>query len=162
MSSLYIRKGLFPFYEINQQRDFQLKGYYNNWKLALKNIPKEILAPFRTPLVDGVTTAPTTMTIRRVKVVDGDVEVISQESVTSNLQTETVSIDGTTYRYYYRLAVQLESVLVSGYIYDIYIKDSLNNEFVSDLFKAVDEAELYIATESGDQITTESGEPILI
>lgn len=162
MPSKYIRTGFLPFYKSGISRDWQKLGYWNNWLLSLKYLPLDKLVSFRTPVFVGVNSAPSTMKIRRVQIINNDVTVISESEVTSNLQVYTEVVNNETLTYYYRQQTNLETPLTSGYIYDIYIEDSKNNIFISDIFVAITETDLYLYTEGGEAYLTEDGQQIIV
>lgn len=157
--------GLIQFYKTNQERDWQLLGYYNNWRLAINYVPRDVLVSFRTQTYSGTTAPPETMKIRKVTVIDGEVEVLSETNVTSSLMRYTETIDGDTYTYYYRQQGSFTDdeleYLTSGCIYDIYIEDSLGNTFVSDLFVAITITDVYLYAENNEPYLTEDGQQLI-
>lgn len=155
------RFGLLPFYGINQPRDWELKGYYNNWQLALKFVPRDTLVSFRTPLINGSYTAPSTMILRKLSILGETISIVSNQSVTSGLTKYTVGSQTYYYRQQGAYTSDVLEYLENGCIYDIYIIDSNDNEFVSDIFVAIEETELYLYTEDNQYLLTEDGQKIV-
>jgi hypothetical protein len=154
--------GLLPFYKSTRDRDWQLKGYYRNWALAINYVPIDSLVSFKTPVYTGNNEAPSTMKIRRVKVVDNEISVVSQSTVTSGLSRKTEVINGETLTYYYRQQANLDTTLTEGYIYDIYIEDSDGNTFVSDIFVGLSLTDLQYYTEGGVGMISEDGTELIL
>jgi hypothetical protein len=158
------RVGFLPFYKLGESQDWQLNGYYKNWVRSLKFVSKDSLVSFRTPNIYGgaVISAPSTMTIRKVRIVGDTITTISSSVITSDLVKASATINGVNYTYYYRLQNTLATPLEAGCIYIIYIIDTNSNEFISDLFLAIDEtlSDYILTTEDGEIITTESDEYI--
>lgn len=142
--SIYKQNGFLPFIKIDQYNDWQLEGYYYNAVRSLKNVPKDVLVGFRTPSISsGSALAPSTMVIRKISIVNNAVVVISIQTETSGLTKATETINGVTYSYYYRnqgaFSADPLDYLTEGCIYDIYIIDSQNNEYLSHPFLAISE-----------------------
>jgi hypothetical protein len=159
--SIYKRNGLLPVYKSDQSQDWQLDGYFSNWVLAKKWVPKDVLVSFRTPLINGSYTAPATMTIRKLSILGNIKTIVSTQEVTSGLQKQIVG----TQSYYWRQQGAFTAVaseyLTKGCLYEIYMKDSNDNEFITDIFVAVDETEYYIYAEDNQPISTEDGQQIV-
>ena len=115
-------------------------GYWNNWILAVKYVPLDVLVGFRAPDMSGTPTKPSTFKIRRLKGYNKDVTVLSTQDETV-LSSENRTKNGETITYYYRNQGALDTVLTRGYIYDIYIEDSEGNIFYSAIFVAIVESE---------------------
>ena len=160
--SKYKRYGLFPFYKSDQLQDWQLVGYYNNFKSSLQYVPRDVLVGFSTPPVDGVKTAPTEITIRKISI-KGDIKtIIESNTYAVTMYRKLIENDTQTYYYFNQSPISSdeEEYLTSGELYEIYIEDLDGNSFISNIFMAVEESQLYITTESGFNILTETGEEI--
>jgi hypothetical protein len=161
--SKYIRNGFLPFYRATVDRDWQKLGYWNNWQLALKFVPRDRLVGFATPEVDGTVAAPSSFDIRKLQITQSGVNVIStQTESTSNLVAVERIRNGNTLTYYSRDQQEISAALTKGCIYDISITDDDDNTFYSDIFLAIDESDLALYTESGQYLLTEDGQQILI
>ena len=160
--SKYKRHGLFPIYKSDQSQDWELSGYYDNFNAAFQFVPKDVLVGFRTPPVDGVKTAPTEITIRKISIKGGVKSIIESNNYTVTMYRKLIENDTQTYYYFNQSPISSDpnDYLDEGELYEIYIIDADNNSFISNIFIAVDESELYLATESGFNILTESGEEI--
>jgi hypothetical protein len=152
------RTGLLPFIKIDQYSDWQLTGYFKNIPLTLKNVPNDKLVGFKTPLIAySSALAPSTMTIREIVINDDLITVLSSKVVTSGLVKYSVTVNGIAYSYYYRnqavYSADPNDYLIDGCLYDIYIIDSQNNEFISEPFLAITD----IATSSTKPIYKRNG-----
>jgi hypothetical protein len=160
---IYKRNGFLPFYKSDQSQDWKLNGYFKNWVLSLKKISKTSLVSFRTPLIDGSFTEPTSFTLRHLMVIDDTVSVIDSQTISTTIAKDFELIGSTVYSYYYWNQSDIGIILNEGCIYDITISDGTNN-FQSDIFLAVDESnrEYWLVTEDNVQILTEDGKYVNI
>lgn len=155
----YRQTGLLPIYKSNLSQDWQLDGYYNNWKNSLQYVPFDTLVSFSTPSVDGAKTAPTEIILRKLNII-GSVKTILS-STTLSVTMYAKQVDGGTSTYYYFIQSSLPEPLDRGCIYEIYIEDSDQNSFISNIFLAISLKDLVIYSESKGAIETESGQDIL-
>lgn len=154
------RKGLFPIYEINQSQDWQLKGYYNNYMTAAQYVPRDKLVSFTTPAVAGIKTVAPTQIIARKLLLKGDQKTIlssTDYAVTMSLITE----DGET-QYYFNQQTLSGSYLDDGCFYEIYIEDADGNKFLSNIFIAIEESEIELYLEDGQQLLLEDGQTLIL
>lgn len=159
--SNYKKIGLLPFYKSDQPQDWQLKGYYYNWLLSAQYVPRDKLVSFSTPPVSGEKTAPTQITIRKLKI-KGDVKTILSSTVYN--VTLYANFNGSqTYYYFIQSSItsDIDEYLEVGCIYEIYLEDADGNSFISNIFIAIEESKIYIAAEDSQAILTEAGEQIL-
>lgn len=160
---IYKRNGFLPFYKSDQSQDWKLTGYFKNWVLSLKKISKTSLVSFRTPLIDGSFTEPTSFTIRHLRVIDNAVSVIDSQVISTTIAKDFEMIGSTVYSFYYWNQSDIGIILTEGCIYDITLTDGTNT-FQSDIFLAVDESnrEYWLVTEDNVQVLTEDGKYINI
>ena len=160
---IYKRNGLLPFYKSDQSQDWKLQGYFKNWVLSLKKLSKTSLVSFRTPLIYGTYVTPSSFTIRKLRIVDNDVSVVSSQVISATIGQDFDLVGATVYSYYYWNQTDIGVILDKGCIYDITLTDNFNT-FQSDIFLAIDESDrdYYLATEDNEAILTEDGETIII
>ena len=161
MAEVYKRFGMLPVYRSDQTQDWQKTGYYKNWLLTKRWIPRDKLVSFRSPLVNGSYTAPSQITIQKVKIVDNAISVV--ESANYSV-TFTKQADGDSYYYWFQQSVftsDPNNYLTAGCLYNIKFSDSNDNEFLTGLFAAIDETEYYYITEDGQTMTTEDGQTLI-
>ncbi len=159
--SQYKRYGLFPIYKSDQPQDWQLEGYYNTFKNAFQFVPRDVLVSFRTPPVSGTKTAPTQITIRKLSIKAAAKTIVSSDVYNVTMYEEHAN----SQTYYYFIQSAITSIAAEfldvGELYELYIEDADGNSFISNIFIAVDETELFIQTEGGLNILTEDGDEIL-
>jgi hypothetical protein len=160
----YKRKGLLPINKLDQEHDWQLLGYYNNWQLSLQYIPNDILVGLSTPSINSITVTLSEFRYRKLSI-KGDIKTIVETSELLDTDDFNTEIEGTQ-SYFWRPQTQLKIsgspiILDEGCVYELYFKDSLNNEFLSNIFVAILEDELHLYTESQGAILTEDGEEII-
>lgn len=155
------QSGLLPFYKSDQSQDWALSGYYNNWQSAVQYVPRDVLVSFMTPTISGTKTAPTEITIRKLSITGGIKTVLSSADYTVTLYEKQQ--DSQTQYYFIQSAISSNPTeyLQESCLYEIYLEDADGNGFISNIFIAFDETEIYIHSESGEIITDESGEGIL-
>lgn len=161
--SRYKRFGLLPIYKSNQDQDWKLDGYYNNFKSAIQYIPRDTLVSFRTPPVAGSYTAPTKLTIRKLSIKGGIKTIVSSADYTVTVNKQEIDAGSESYYYFNQSAIStnISEFLDAGCIYEIYLEDSEGNSFISNIFVAIDESQIFIYAESNEAILTEDGEQIL-
>lgn len=171
--STFRRTGLLPFYKSDQNQDWQTSGYFDEYINAIQFIPRDKLVGFRTPFITGVlTTNPTQITIRRLSLINGEKTILESANytVTINIQYADVNYNNceqsdAIYTYYYFnqsiIDSDVNNYLTAGRIYEIYLIDASDNSFISNIFCAIDETDIFIYSEGGQIILDESGESIV-
>lgn len=171
--STFKRNALLPFYKDDQPQDWQLSGYYDEFINSLQLVPRDQLVSFRTPVINAVIlTDPTQITIRRLSIQNGVKTVlestnytvtINRQFVDANFKISTQANAEYTYYYFNQSAIAADAVnyLDACKIYEIYLEDSTGNKFISNIFVAIDETEIFIHAEDGQILLDESGEGIL-
>lgn len=167
------RNALLPFYKSDQLQDWELSGYYKEFLGAIQLVPQDVLVSFRTPIMGGaIATDPTSITLRKLSIINGvktileskDYNVtINRAFVDSNYKLTTQANASYTYYYFNQSKITENAVdfLELGCIYEIYLEDAFDNKFISNIFVAIEETEIFIYAENGLGILTEDGQNIV-
>lgn len=112
-------------------QDFERVGNFINYQFGLQECPDKYLFPFKCPNIPHSSNSINTFSLRRVEISGGTKTIIE----TTALSTALVQISsGATYDYYYFEALtEIATDLVGG-VYEFYVKDNGDNEFISELF----------------------------
>lgn len=151
--------GLLPIYKSDQLQDWQLSGYYNNWLESIQYVPRDTLVSFSTPPVTGIKSPPSQITARKLNIKGNIKTILSSTDLAVTMYAK--NIDDDTKTYYYFIQSTLPSVLDKGCVYEIYIEDADGNSFISNIFVAIDETEIFIYAEDSNLLVDETGEGIL-
>ena len=123
---------ILPIYNLAYDvQDFERLGNYTNYRFGLQVCPDSYLLPFKVPNVAHTTNSITEFSLRRISI-DGTDKTILE---TTSLSTALITIvSGDVYDYYYYSALtEIATDLCSG-VYEYYIKDNNDAEFISELF----------------------------
>lgn len=158
------KSSLFPFYKSDYSQDWELSGYYYNWQLSSIYVPKDVLKSFKTPTVSGIKQPPTEITIRKIAIKGNTKTIINSNTYSVNMYSRYLENYSKTEYYFIQSSFTDDpnQYLDEGCTYEIYIEDADGNAFISNVFIAIDETQIYITAESGEIIIDEqSGESIV-
>lgn len=161
--SNFRRFGLLPFFKSDQPQDWEIDGYYYNWRKTVQYVPRDTLVSFRTPVISGSKAVPTEITIRKLKIKGQTKTIVSSDTYTVDIYKEELLGGTESYYYFFQSPIDASPVnyLEAGEMYEIYLDNGVGDTFISNIFIALDIEDVYIKSEAGETITDETGEGIL-
>ena len=123
---------ILPIYNLAYDvQDFERVGNFLNYKFGLAECPDLYLFPFKCPNIPHSSNTIVDFQLRRISI-NAEIKTIEETTI---LDTNLIQINiGTDYDYYYFQALsEIANDLSSG-VYEFYIKDNGDNEFISELF----------------------------
>lgn len=135
---------ILPTYDLNKDiEDFQKVGNFQNFMFGIHYCPDLRLLPFRTPnVVHDATVTITDFELRRLRVIGNEKTIIATTDI-SPVYIFTKS--GINFDYHYFKANVAMANVATG-VYQMYLKDSNNNEFITDLIYISNSCDLFTGT----------------